>query len=150
MISPKFFRKITYINTLSALACHVPLAQIDIPPAVYTYVLIVLPLPSQANFTEVKTSSMRSKLTCQPQLARRCSAYPSKSSWDLMARKVAYRVYCVIVYCTCERQVGLAVTFINSLTNLLLGMEEEGLFRRSPNSMQLRQVREAYNRGDNI
>lgn len=110
MISPKFFRKITYINTLSALACHVPLAQIDIPPAVYMYVLIVLPL-SHANFTKAKISSMRSKLTCQPQLARRCSAYPSKSSWDLMARKVAYRVYCAIAYCTCERQVGIAVSF---------------------------------------
>ena len=36
--SPKFFRKITYINTLSELAYHVPLTQIDIPPAVYQYV----------------------------------------------------------------------------------------------------------------
>jgi Rho GTPase-activating protein 1 len=33
--SPKFFRKLSYINTLSELACHVPLTQIDIPPAVY-------------------------------------------------------------------------------------------------------------------
>jgi len=33
--SPKFFRKITYIDTLSELAYHVPLTQIDIPPAVY-------------------------------------------------------------------------------------------------------------------
>ena len=33
--SPKFFRKITYINTLSELAYHVPITQIDIPPAVY-------------------------------------------------------------------------------------------------------------------
>ena len=35
MDSPKFFRKITYIDTLSELSCHVPLTQIDIPPAVY-------------------------------------------------------------------------------------------------------------------
>ena len=33
--SPKFFRKITYVNTLSELASFVPLTQIDIPPAVY-------------------------------------------------------------------------------------------------------------------
>ncbi|KIK61692.1 hypothetical protein GYMLUDRAFT_243378 [Collybiopsis luxurians FD-317 M1] len=35
IISPKFFRKITYINTLSELAYYVPLTQIDIPPATY-------------------------------------------------------------------------------------------------------------------
>jgi len=33
--SPKFFAKIVYISTLSELAYHVPLTQIDIPPAVY-------------------------------------------------------------------------------------------------------------------
>jgi hypothetical protein len=33
--SPKFFSKIVYISTLSELAYHVPLTQIDIPPAVY-------------------------------------------------------------------------------------------------------------------
>jgi len=33
--SPKFFRKITYIGTLSELAFQVPLTQIDVPPAVY-------------------------------------------------------------------------------------------------------------------
>ena len=33
--SAKFFRKIEYISTLSELAYHVPLTQIDIPPAVY-------------------------------------------------------------------------------------------------------------------
>lgn len=38
IISPKFFRKIAYIDTLSSLACHVPLTQIDISPAVYSYV----------------------------------------------------------------------------------------------------------------
>jgi Rho GTPase-activating protein 1 len=32
----------------------------------------------------------------------------------------------------------------------MLGFEEEGLFRRSPNSAELRQVREAYNRGQMV
>ncbi len=36
--SPKFFRKITYITSLSALAFQAPLTQIDVPPAVYQYV----------------------------------------------------------------------------------------------------------------
>jgi len=35
--SPKFFRKIQYISTLSELAENVPLTQIDIAPAVYQY-----------------------------------------------------------------------------------------------------------------
>ncbi|THV01576.1 hypothetical protein K435DRAFT_853590 [Dendrothele bispora CBS 962.96] len=35
IISPKFFRKLTYIDTLSELTYHVSLTQIDIPPAVY-------------------------------------------------------------------------------------------------------------------
>jgi len=53
-ISPKFFRKIAYIETLSDLARHVPITQIDIPPAVYRENLkheakITLPVPSQSN-----------------------------------------------------------------------------------------------------
>lgn len=35
--SPKFFRKITYVTTLTELAYQVPITQIDIPPAVYQY-----------------------------------------------------------------------------------------------------------------
>ncbi|KAK2463764.1 hypothetical protein APHAL10511_004202 [Amanita phalloides] len=54
MISPKFFRKIIYIQTLSALASHVPITQIDIPPAVYQENLkhetsITLPVPTRSN-----------------------------------------------------------------------------------------------------
>jgi hypothetical protein len=33
--SPKFFRKIQYISTLSDLAEHVPITQIEIAPEVY-------------------------------------------------------------------------------------------------------------------
>ena len=41
--SAKFFRKIEYISTLSELAYHVPLTQIDIPPAVYQCVQLSRP-----------------------------------------------------------------------------------------------------------
>lgn len=41
--SPKFFAKIQYIRTLSELAEHVPLTQIDIAPAVYQYVFLLPP-----------------------------------------------------------------------------------------------------------
>lgn len=40
--SPKFFRKIIHTSTLSELARHVPLTQIDIPPAVYRCVFPAL------------------------------------------------------------------------------------------------------------
>ncbi|KIM45092.1 hypothetical protein M413DRAFT_329932 [Hebeloma cylindrosporum] len=54
IISPKFFRKITYITTLSELAEHIPLTQIDIPPAVYQENLkyerkITLPVPTRSS-----------------------------------------------------------------------------------------------------
>ena len=38
-LSPKFFRKITYVTSLSELAFQVPLTQIDVLPAVYQYVV---------------------------------------------------------------------------------------------------------------
>ncbi|TFK27570.1 Rho GTPase activation protein [Coprinopsis marcescibilis] len=54
IISPKFFRKLVYITTLSELAHHVPLTQIDIPPAVYQENLkyerkITLPVPVRSS-----------------------------------------------------------------------------------------------------
>jgi Rho GTPase-activating protein 1 len=52
MISPKFFRKLCYIDTLSHLATYVPLTQIDIPAPVYQENLkhekeIELPVPTR-------------------------------------------------------------------------------------------------------
>ncbi|KAF8075814.1 CDC42 rho GTPase-activating protein [Lyophyllum atratum] len=54
IISPKFFRKLVYIDTLSELATLIPLTQIDIPPAVYQENLklekkITLPVPTRSS-----------------------------------------------------------------------------------------------------
>ncbi|TRM70230.1 hypothetical protein BD626DRAFT_422970 [Schizophyllum amplum] len=54
IISAKFFQKIEYISTLSELALHIPLTQIDIPPAVYQENAkhereIRLPIPVRSN-----------------------------------------------------------------------------------------------------
>ncbi|KAL1746530.1 hypothetical protein HDZ31DRAFT_33971 [Schizophyllum fasciatum] len=54
IISAKFFQKIEYITTLSELAYHVPLTQIDIPPAVYQENAkyereIILPIPVRSS-----------------------------------------------------------------------------------------------------
>ncbi|KAH9949804.1 Rho GTPase activation protein [Amylocystis lapponica] len=114
IISPKFFRKITYINTLSDLAYHVPLTQIDIPPAVYQENLkhekqITLPTPSRADLFGVPLEELMGfdgEKGGVPRVVKDCTQY--------------------------LRQTGL---------------EDEGIFRRSPNSVLLKQVQQAYDRG---
>ncbi|KAG2109211.1 hypothetical protein BD769DRAFT_1630485 [Suillus cothurnatus] len=101
IVSPKFFRKIVYVDTLSELATQVPLTQIDIPPAVYKENLkqeqhIVLPTPIRSN---VFGGSI-------PRVLK-------DSIQDLLSS----------------------------------GLNEEGIFRRSPSSVLLKQVQEAYDRG---
>ncbi|CAL1712315.1 unnamed protein product [Somion occarium] len=114
IISPKFFRKITYIDTLSELAYHVPLTQIDIPPAVYQENLkhekqINLPVPQRANLFGV----------------------PLDELMGFNGEKGGI-----------PRVVKDCIQFLRNT-----GMQEEGLFRRSPNSALLKQVKEAYDRG---
>ncbi|OSX56415.1 hypothetical protein POSPLADRAFT_1159761 [Postia placenta MAD-698-R-SB12] len=114
IISPKFFRKITYINTLSELACHIPLTQIDIPPAVYQENLkhekqIQLPTPTRADLFGVPLEELMGfdgEKGGIPRVVKDCMQY--------------------------LRQTGL---------------QEEGLFRRSPNSVMLKQAQQAYDRG---
>ncbi|PCH39832.1 RhoGAP-domain-containing protein [Wolfiporia cocos MD-104 SS10] len=114
IISPKFFRKITYINTLSELACHIPLTQIDIPAAVYQENLkherqIQMPTPMRADLFGVPLEELMGfdgEKGGLPRVVKDCIQY--------------------------LRQTGL---------------QEEGLFRRSPNSALLKQVQQAYDRG---
>ncbi|TCD61399.1 hypothetical protein EIP91_008520, partial [Steccherinum ochraceum] len=114
IISPKFFRKITYINTLSELAYHVPLTQIDIPPAVYQENLkyerdIKMPAPTRADLFGVPLEELMGydgEKGGIPRVVRDCIVFLRES-----------------------------------------GMQEEGLFRRSPSSALLRQVQQAYDRG---
>ncbi|EJC98922.1 RhoGAP-domain-containing protein [Fomitiporia mediterranea MF3/22] len=117
IISPKFFRKITYIDTLSSLACHVPLTQIDIPPTVYSENLkhesqIELPTPTHSRMFGVSLEELmgfEGEKDGLPRVVRDCIQYLQET-----------------------------------------GLEDEGLFRRSPNSVQLRHVQEAYNRGQTV
>ncbi|KAI0072491.1 Rho GTPase activation protein [Panus rudis PR-1116 ss-1] len=114
IISPKFFRKITYIDTLSELAYHVPLTQIDIPPAVYQENLkherqITLPVATRADLFGV----------------------PLEELMGLNGEKGGI-----------PRVVKDCLQFLRET-----GLQEEGLFRRSPNSALLKQVQQAYDRG---
>ncbi|KAI0947397.1 hypothetical protein AcV7_009836 [Taiwanofungus camphoratus] len=114
IISPKFFRKITYVNTLSELAYHVPLTQIDIPPAVYQENLkhekqIRLPVPTRADIFGVSLEELMGydgEKSGLPRVVKDCIQYLRQT-----------------------------------------GMQEEGLFRRSPNSVLLKQAQQAYDRG---
>ncbi|GBE83240.1 hypothetical protein SCP_0502870 [Sparassis crispa] len=114
IISPKFFRKITYITTLSDLAYHVPLTQIDIHPVVYRENLkhekqITLPVISHADLFGVPLEELmgyEGEKSGIPRVVKDCIQY--------------------------LRQAGL---------------EEEGIFRRSPNSVMLKQAQQAYDRG---
>ncbi|KAF9240270.1 divergent CRAL/TRIO domain-containing protein [Melanogaster broomeanus] len=107
IISPKFFRKLVYISTLSDLAHHVPLTQIDIPPAVYQENLkqekqIDMPIPIRASIFGVPLEELM--------------GYDGEKG-------------------SIPRVVKDAIQFIRES-----GLDEDGLFRRSPNSALLKQV----------
>ncbi|KAI0769114.1 Rho GTPase activation protein [Trametes elegans] len=114
IISPKFFRKITYINTLSELAYHVPLTQIDIPPAVY-----------QENLKHEKQISL-------PVMTRSdLFGVPLEELMGFDGEKGGL-----------PRVVKDCIQYLRST-----GLHDEGLFRRSPNSVLLKQAAQAYDRG---
>ncbi|KAI8978734.1 Rho GTPase activation protein [Trametes punicea] len=114
IISPKFFRKITYINTLSELAYHVPLTQIDIPPAVY-----------QENLKHEKQISL-------PVMTRsNLFGVPLEELMGFDGEKGGL-----------PRVVKDCIQYLRST-----GLQDEGLFRRSPNSVMLKQAAQAYDRG---
>ncbi|KAI6023330.1 Rho GTPase activation protein [Pisolithus marmoratus] len=114
VISPKFFRKIVYINTLSDLAHHVPLTQIDITAEVYKENLkyekeVTMPIPIRASLFGVPLEELM--------------GYDGEKD-------------------SIPRVVKDAIQYIRES-----GLNEEGLFRRSPSSSLLKQVQEAYDRG---
>ncbi|KAL4263013.1 Rho GTPase activation protein [Pleurotus pulmonarius] len=114
IISPKFFRKLEYANTLTELAQHVPLTQIDIPPAVYRENLkhesqIALPTPARSNVFGVPLEELM--------------GYEGEKGGV-------------------PRVVKDCIQFLRET-----GLEDQGLFRRSPSSSMLRAAKEAYDRG---
>jgi Rho GTPase-activating protein 1 len=122
MISPKFYAKIEYIGTLSDLARHVPITQMNIHPAVYTENLkyereITIPAGSQ-------TASRIFGVSLDELMGH-----------DGESGGIPRPVKEAITYLRSERADGSTV------------MEEHGLFRRSPSSALLKQVQGAYDRG---
>ncbi|PPR07768.1 hypothetical protein CVT24_003718 [Panaeolus cyanescens] len=115
IISPKFFRKLTYITTLSELALHVPITQIDIPPAVY-----------QENL------KFERKITLPTPIRSSIFGVPLEELMGFNGEKGAI-----------PRVVKDSIQFLRDT-----GLQDEGLFRRSPSSAMLRSAQEAYDRGN--
>ncbi|GJE90264.1 RhoGAP-domain-containing protein [Phanerochaete sordida] len=114
IISPKFYRKLAYVDTLSDLAYQVPITQIDIPPAVYQENLkyeqqIQMPVQQRADMFGVPLDELMGydgEKGGIPRVVRDCIEYLRET-----------------------------------------GLQDEGIFRRSPNSQTLKQVQQAYDRG---
>ncbi|KAF8328209.1 uncharacterized protein EI90DRAFT_3146228 [Cantharellus anzutake] len=119
IISPKFFRKIYYVQTLSALAEYVPLTNLDLPPAAY-----------QENL------KYENEITL-PTMQKEHSKAFGVSLDDLMGD---YGISSGI-----PRVVRDCVDYVR-----MNGLESEGIFRRSPSSALLKQIKEAYNRGQTV
>ncbi|KAJ3742305.1 Rho GTPase activation protein [Lentinula detonsa] len=115
IISPKFFRKISYIDTLSELAYHVPLTQIDIPPAVYQ-----------------ENSKYEKKITLPMPTPSSTFGVPLEDIMGYEGEKGGV-----------PRVVKDTIQYLRET-----GLEDEGLFRRSPSSAILRAAQEAYDRGN--
>ncbi|KAF9527505.1 hypothetical protein CPB83DRAFT_855894 [Crepidotus variabilis] len=115
IISPKFFRKISYIDTLSELAEYVPITQIDIPPAVYQ-----------------ENSRYERRITLPTPIRSSIFGVPLEDLMGFSGEKGGV-----------PRVVKDAVQFLRDT-----GMNDEGLFRRSPSSALLRAAQEAYDRGN--
>jgi Rho GTPase-activating protein 1 len=126
----------------------VPLTQIDIPPAVYQYVTIgdictALPMSIQReNLKHEKQISLptptRSSIFGVP-LEDLMGYNGEKGSVPRVVKDcIQYLRESGTFFCVSE-----SVVPKTSCT----GLEQDGLFRRSPNSALLRQVQEAYDRG---
>ncbi|KAN0064341.1 hypothetical protein ACQY0O_002536 [Thecaphora frezii] len=127
-VSPKFPKKVTILQTLSELAQHVPLTQIDIPPEVL-----------QVNATLEKS------VTLPP---------PRNGSGDATASQV-FGVELVQLMGE-QGEKGGVPKVVRDCVEAILGtmgdagikpIEVEGIFRRSPSSALLRAAQESYDRG---
>ncbi|ORX94581.1 RhoGAP-domain-containing protein [Basidiobolus meristosporus CBS 931.73] len=121
VISPKFAKKVVYVETLSKLASYVPIKQMQIPEAVYEY-----------NFkfeSQIIIPSSYDKGPYTPQAF-------GVSLETLMGPDAELGIPQFFSEC---------VEFVRAN-----GIEVEGIFRRSPSSTSLKEAKEIYNRGNRL
>ncbi|KAL7748031.1 hypothetical protein RI367_006577 [Sorochytrium milnesiophthora] len=119
VLSPKFFRKVTYVETLSALSQCVPVPQLRVPEVV-----------------------VRFNTTVDPAFDMSAIAQSSHASSGQFGVPLD-----ALMGPQCEKGIPLV---IKTCTHYILsndGLAEEGLFRRSPVSQELRSAKQAFNSG---
>ncbi|KAJ9086477.1 hypothetical protein DSO57_1003811 [Entomophthora muscae] len=117
IISPKFARKVTWIKTLSELANFVPLSNMTIPAAVYDH--------NRKFETEVVFNSSGRGLVSE--VDSRVFGLPLSG---LMGENGENGLPAVVIQC---------MEFV-----LANGQEEEGVFRRSPSSVLLKEAKKLF------
>ncbi|KAJ1678134.1 hypothetical protein EV182_004701, partial [Spiromyces aspiralis] len=136
IISPKFFRKIVWVETLSQLSTLVPIDQIDIPDKVRAFDVSL----------ESMDASKRIRPVINPEDHPRQHHCPNSNNGE-----AENRVFGTSVYRLMRQETGtvrlhsVVVHLIRSIFHR--GLRYEGIFRRSPSSVQLKESRKQYNRG---
>ncbi|KAI9499852.1 Rho GTPase activation protein, partial [Coemansia spiralis] len=126
IVSPKFFAKVTWVDTLSQLAGLVPLNQINVPQPVYD-------ASSQAK-------SSRNRATTHSQ--------PAEQPASLESQVFGVPLETLVTNATAgmlPRPLRECISYIRHN-----GLATEGLFRRSPPSTALRAAKDSYNRGQHV
>lgn len=147
--SPKFFQKVQYCNTLSELARYIPLTQIDIPPAVYQWVAFLRIFFHSLTLLYSENLKHETGVTLPVQPLTSHFGVPLDELMGTYGEKGG--VPRVVRDCvTYLREFGETIEWIGSLSPHapISGIEEVGLFRRSPKSLTLTQVQAAYDRGE--
>ncbi|KAI9294417.1 Rho GTPase activation protein [Neoconidiobolus thromboides FSU 785] len=115
IISPKFSRKVSWINTLSQLALSVPLTHMNIPNVIYEH---------NRKFEE--------SVVIDP-----------KNNNEMITRKLFSLPLSVVMGANGEK--GIPLMVIQCMEYILKkGIDEEGVFRRSPSSLLLKEAKNAY------
>ncbi|KAJ1651763.1 hypothetical protein IWQ61_007752 [Dispira simplex] len=137
VISPKFFRKLSWVDKLSDLAQQVPLDQIAVPPEVEAYNDTLEPR------TVVETALQTS----------RYGGISGVEFQQLSPSGQGRGMFGVpLVELTgpdCEQDLPRVVQDCLDYIREH-GLETEGIFRRSPSSVQLKQTKAAYNRSEAV
>lgn len=133
-VSPKFSKKVVQLYTLSALAEHVPLTQIDIPPEVLQWNTRYekhVTLPSKPTYTNLGKGQ-----------AEREGGVDKVFGMDLATLVGEYG------------ESGRVPRVVRDCIEAILGdfdgirpAQVEGIFRRSPSSALLKTAQESYDRG---
>ncbi|KAI9203378.1 Rho GTPase activation protein [Polychytrium aggregatum] len=132
-ISSKFAAKIVWVPNLTHLSSYVPIAQLQIPDVIY-----------EINYTLEETPASSSRHLDRVDLVRR--------SVDLSPHMSAnsHRVFGVPLQELMgqDGEKGLPIVLGDCIEFLITeGLEEEGLFRRSPTSSHLQEAKRSYDQG---